>query len=68
MNMEDADDLYEVLSDESVMKYIERPFDMKVTKELIKYAKYLGGTMRNRFEKCYAFSSLTMRFLRMFRN
>lgn len=37
-NMEDVDDLYEVLSDESVMMYIENAFDRKRTKEFIQTA------------------------------
>jgi len=34
-NIEDVDDLYEVLSDESVMMYIESPFNNEQTKEFI---------------------------------
>ncbi len=34
----DADDLFETLSDEAVMKYIEPPFDMEKTKKFIREA------------------------------
>jgi len=34
----DVDDLFETLSDEAVMKYIEPPFDMEKTKEFIREA------------------------------
>ena len=37
-SMDDIDDLYEVLSDESVMKYIENAFDREKTKEFIRIA------------------------------
>ena len=38
MTMKDADDLYQVLSDEHVMMYIEQAFDMKKTKDFIQSA------------------------------
>ncbi|MBP3398936.1 MAG: GNAT family N-acetyltransferase [Erysipelotrichaceae bacterium] len=38
MMMSDADDLYQVLSDESVMVFIESIFDMKRTKDFVKSA------------------------------
>lgn len=38
LNMEDADELYQALSDESVMRYIEPVFDMGKTKEFIQSA------------------------------
>ena len=38
MSLEDAQDLYSVLSDGEVMKYIEPPFDMAGTLEFIKSA------------------------------
>ena len=38
MTMKDADDLYQVLSDERVMTYIEQPFDMERTKGSIQSA------------------------------
>lgn len=38
MSLEDAQDLYSVLSDGEVMKYIEPPFDMAGTLEFIKTA------------------------------
>lgn len=37
-SMEDVDDLYEVLSDEDVMMYIESTFDRERTKEFIQVA------------------------------
>lgn len=37
-NIEDVDDLYEVLSDESVMMYIESPFNKEQTKEFVREA------------------------------
>ncbi len=37
-SMEDIDDLYEVLSDEDVMRYIENTFDRERTKEFIRTA------------------------------
>lgn len=38
LNMEDADELYQVLSDEDVMRYIEPVFDMEKTKAFIQSA------------------------------
>ena len=38
MKTEDADDLFQVLSDERVMTYIEQAFDMEGTKEFIRSA------------------------------
>ena len=38
MKMKDADDLYQVLSDECVMMYIEQAFDMERTKNFIQSA------------------------------
>ena len=38
MTMKDADDLYQVLSDERVMTYIEQPFNMERTKCFIQSA------------------------------
>lgn len=38
LHMEDADDLYKVLSDEEVMTYIEVAFDMDKTKDFIRVA------------------------------
>ena len=38
MKMDDADDLHQVLSDERVMMYIERAFDMEETKNFIQSA------------------------------
>lgn len=38
MSLEDAQDLYSVLSDGEVMKYIEPPFDMDKTLGFIKTA------------------------------
>lgn len=38
MKLEDAKELYETLSDEEVMKYIEPPFSMEQTEEFIKDA------------------------------
>ena len=38
MEMKDADDLYQVLSDERVMMYIEQAFDMEMTKNFIQSA------------------------------
>ena len=38
LNIDDADELYQVLSDEGVMRYIEPVFDMKKTKEFIQSA------------------------------
>jgi len=38
MQMKDADDLYQVLSDERVMLYIEQAFDMEKTKDFIQSA------------------------------
>ena len=38
MRMKDADDLYQVLSDEHVMRYIEPFFDMEMTKNFINSA------------------------------
>ena len=35
MKMKDTDDLYQVLSDEHVMKYIEQVFDIEMTKRFI---------------------------------
>ena len=35
MSLEDAEDLYSVLSDSEVMKYIEPPFDMEKTLEFL---------------------------------
>ena len=35
LNIEDTDELYQVLSDEDVMRYIEPIFDMEKTKEFI---------------------------------
>lgn len=37
-SMEDVDDLYEVLSDEDVMMYVEGAFDRERTKEFIRVA------------------------------
>ena len=44
-SMEDADDLYEVLSDENVMMYIERAFDRGRTKEFIRAAGMCEKTL-----------------------
>ena len=38
LNIEDVDELYQALSDESVMRYIEPVFDMEKTKEFIQSA------------------------------
>ena len=38
MLMKDAEDLYQVLSDERVMMYVEQPFDMERTKNFIQSA------------------------------
>lgn len=38
LNIEDTDELYQVLSDEDVMRYIEPVFDMEKTKEFIQSA------------------------------
>lgn len=38
MKMKDADDLYQILSDERVMMYIEQVFDMERTKNFIQSA------------------------------
>ena len=38
LNIEDTDELYQVLSDEDVMRYIEPIFDMEKTKEFIQSA------------------------------
>lgn len=38
MKMEDADDLYQALSDQCVMMYVEQPFDMERTKQFIQSA------------------------------
>lgn len=38
MKTEDADDLYQVFSDEHVMKYIEQVFDMEKTKMFVQSA------------------------------
>ena len=37
-SMDDIEDLYEVLSDEIVMRYIESPFNKEQTKEFIREA------------------------------
>lgn len=38
MKMKDADDLYQALSDQRVMMYVEQPFDMERTKQFIQSA------------------------------
>ena len=54
LNIDDTDELYQMLSDEGVMRYIEPVFDMnknywgqgiadEVTRKLVEYAKCLGA-------------------------
>ena len=38
LKMKDADDLYQALSDQRVMMYVEQPFDMERTKQFIQSA------------------------------